>query len=98
MNKIDFTCTFQDRNIDRVLFDRIHESIMHCEAKPSAWTYYPTAVECNKVIKCCVQRLKELAVSHFDLDDKLEKEQLTRSVLDIFANIQFELLSGHYDN
>ena len=92
MNKLDFTCSFSDRNVDRVLYDRIHQSISRCEATSVCWTYYPTVKECNEVFRQCVIRLDELEVGIFDLDDKLEKEKMTRVVMSIFVNIQRRLL------
>lgn len=92
MNKLEFTCSFSDRNVDRVLYDRIHQSIKHCEATSVCWTYYPTVKECNEVLRQCVIRLDELEVSIFDLDDKLEMEKMTRVVMSIFVNIQQRLL------
>ena len=92
MNELNFTCSFSDRNVDRVLYDRIHQSISHCEPTSVCWTYYPTVKECNEVIRQCVIRLDELEVSIFDLDDKLEMERMTRVVMSIFVNIQQRLL------
>lgn len=92
MNKLDFICTFSDRNVDRVLYDRIHQSIKHCEATSVCWTYYPTVKECNEVLRQCVIRLDELAVSNFDLENRLEKERMTQVVMGIFVNIQRRLL------
>lgn len=92
MNNLDFTCTFNDRNVDRVLYDRIHQSISHCEPTSVCWTYYPTVKECNEVLKQCIIRLDELEVGIFDLDDKLEMERMTRVVMSIFVNIQRRLL------
>lgn len=92
MNKLDFTCSFSDRNVDRVLYDRIHQSISHCEPTSVCWTYYPTVKECNEVLKQCIIRLDELEVGIFDLDDKLEMEKMTRIVMSIFVNIQKGLL------
>lgn len=92
MDKLDFTCSFSDRNVDRVLYDRIHQSISHCEPTSVCWTYYPTVKECNEVLKQCIIRLDELEVGIFDLDDKLEMERMTRVVMSIFVNIQRRLL------
>ena len=92
MNELNFTCSFSDRNVDRVLYDRIHQSISHCEPTSVCWTYYPTVKECNEVIRQCIIRLDELEVSIFDLDDKLEMERMTRVVMSIFVNIQRRLL------
>ena len=95
MNKLDFTCSFSDRNVDRVLYDRIHQSISRCESTSVCWTYYPTVKECNEVLRQCVIRLdelNELDTSIFDLDDKLEMERMTRVVMSIFVNIQQRLL------
>lgn len=92
MNKLDFTCSFSDRNVDRVLYDRIHQSISRCESTSVCWTYYPTVKECNEVLKQCIIRLDELEVGIFDLDDKLEMERMTRVVMSIFVNIQQRLL------
>ena len=92
MNKIDFTCSFSDRNVDRVLYDRIHQSISRCEATSVCWTYYPTVKECNEVLRQCIIRLDELETSILDLDDKLEMEKMARAVMSIFVNIQRRLL------
>lgn len=92
MNKLDFTCSFSDRNVDRVLYDRIHQSISHCEPTSVCWTYYPTVKECNEVLRQCIIRLDELEVAILDLDDKLEMERMTRVVMSIFVNIQQRLL------
>ena len=92
-NDLDFNCTFKDRNLDRVLFDRVHGCISHCECDGDGmWVYYPTVLECNRVIDCCVNRLAELANSHIDLEDKLELEWLSRTVLRAFVDIQNALL------
>lgn len=93
MNKLDFTCTHEDRNIDRVLFDKIEESVSHSDHNTLFWTYYPTMSECNKVIEHCVNRLYELEVSKFDLEDKLEKQNLALSILARFVQIQRRLLA-----
>lgn len=92
MNKLDFTCSFSDRNVDRVLYDRIHQSIRRCEPTSVCWTYYPTVKECNEVLRQCIIRLDELEVAILDLDDKLEMERMTRVVMSIFVNIQKRLL------
>lgn len=92
MNKLDFTCSFSDRNVDRVLYDRIHQSISRCEATIACWTYYPTVKECNKVLIQCIVRLDELEISNLDPEDRLEKERMVRVVMGIFVNIQRRLL------
>lgn len=92
MNRLDFTCSFSDRNVDRVLYDRIHQSISHCEPTSVCWTYYPTVKECNEVLRQCTIRLDELETSILDLEDKLEMERMTRVVMSIFVNIQQRLL------
>lgn len=92
MNKLDFTCSFSDRNVDRVLYDRIHQSIKHCEPTNICWTYYPTVKECNEVLRQCIIRLDELETSILDLEDKVEMEKMTRVVMSIFVNIQRRLL------
>ena len=94
MNKIDFTCSFSDRNVDRVLYDRIHQSISRCEATSVCWTYYPTVKECNRVLIQCIVRLDELEVGNFDSGDKLEMEKMARVVMGIFVNIQRRLLEA----
>lgn len=91
---LDFTCTFEDRNLDRVLFDRVHGCISHCECNGDGmWVYYPTVAECNRVIDCCVDRLAELSKSNIDLEDRLEMEWLSRIVLKAFVDIQISLLA-----
>lgn len=92
---LDFNCTFEDRNVDRVLFDRIHGYISHCECySDGMWVYYPTVAECNRVIDCCVDRLMELSKSNIDFGNRLEKEWLSRIVLKAFVDIQRGLLES----
>ena len=92
---LDFSCTFEDRNLDRLLFDRVHSCINHCDCNSDdTWVYYPTVVECNKVINCCVDRLTELLISDFDPETRKEKEWLCRAVLKVFVKIQRRLLES----
>lgn len=92
MNKLDFTCTFEDRQLDRVLFDRLHENINLCHATNINWIYYPTIAECNKVIECCVNRMVELTVSNFEPSVKADKMRLCLGVAKCFSEIQKRLL------
>lgn len=94
ISNLDFTCTFEDRNLDRVLFDRIHQSVNLCRATNSIWAYYPSAKECNVVIGHCLDRLAELAVSNFESSVKADKERLCRVVAKHFAQIQRRLLES----
>lgn len=90
-NNLDFTCTFEDRQLDRVLFDRLHENVNRCHATNNNWTYYPTVVECNKVIVCCLDRMEELTVSNFEYSIKANKMRLCREVARCFSKIQQRL-------
>ena len=95
MRKVDFTCTYEERNIDRVLFDKLNESINLCVFGEKMWIYFPTVDECNKVIGHCADRLTELSESNIDLEDKLEMERLSRVVLKAFVDIQKFLLGSN---
>lgn len=98
MNNIDFTCTFEDRQLDRVLFDQIHESVSVCLTNSLFWTYCPTVLECNKVIGYCIDRLSDLETDdkwcNGDLEFKQDMVRLCRNVMRHFVNIQKRLLQA----